>query len=253
MAVSQWTFDLLWTPFQLLGPHMGLATFSLFSGLAILFIYRATAPEAALRRLNDRMVGALLDSWYVRDSLWLMLRAQGRIVGLGLRKILLMWKALLVLSVLVLWLLVGLHPYCEWRPFTAGEHAVLTVGGVNGRLLPSTGISVETPPLRVSSRNEQSWRIGLAAQTTAHVQAEAGERSSDIPLVVGSAFVKIMPHGPQYQLSRSARQPHWTVPYPARTWGYCGREMHWVWWFSLFALLGAAFGALLFPGKRHYA
>ena len=252
-------FEIAWWPFRHLGPEWGLAGFSVLSGAAILMIYRALVDTAAMRRLNDRLLGSLVETWYARDSLVAILRAQGRVLWLALLKTALQWKALVVLSVFVLWLLAGLQRWCEWRPLQPGEATVVTVlaspaaGPV--ALVSRDNIEVQTPPVRIPSRGETSWRIALRQPSNSRLCIANAGSEGFREVVGGRLFQRLQRESPAVDSSGEpmAGNIMTVVDYPLREWRCLGLRMGWIWGFCIYALAGAAGLAALRPTWRKYS
>jgi hypothetical protein len=251
-------FEIAWWPFRHLGPEWGLALFSVVSGVVILMIYRALVDGAAMRPLNDRLLGSLAETWFARDSLGAILRAQGRVLRLALLKTALQWKALIVLSVFVLWLLAGLQRWCEWRPLQPGETTVLTVlaspaaGPV--ALVSHDNIEIQTPPVRIPSRGETSWRIALRQPSNGQLCIRDSNSEAFREVVGGRLFQRLQPESPAVGFSgeRMAGNIMTIVAYPLREWRCLGLRIGWIWGFCIYALAGAAGLAALRPTCRKY-
>ncbi len=237
-------FDVLFAPLRLLPPHGALFLCSFLAGGVILLIYRATVSAARMRRINEELIGSMLEIWFARDSLAAVLRAEGRIIRLAILKLLHQWLAILALVLFVGWFLLGLEPYAEFRPLEESEQALLMapstveapVTGISGE-----GLEVRSHPVRIPSRGQVAWNVSAARSID--ILAQDGRRLGRVSVSGSGALLPA-------DAIRSASG--FRVQYPEREWSLFGFTWHWIWWFSLYAILGAGAVALLVPQRQHY-
>lgn len=232
-------FEVVWFPFRQLPPWPALLLFSLVCGIVLLELYRLFSPERRLRRINDQILGLLMETWYARDSIRLVLAAQARLIGLGLKKLVVVWKALLVLIVVVVWILAGLEPWCEWRPFQVGDKAIVVVR-TGEKLLDDVALKVsgegrlESPAVRIPTRGEVAWRLGFDGDAAVQLVVNNKEPISVPVHYKGELLAKLSPEN-ELRLSTGERLPM-TFQYPERRWRVGPGPIGWIWIFCVVAL-----------------
>jgi hypothetical protein len=187
-------FDLLCSPFARLNPWWAMAFLSLLTGLLMLLVFRFTSNQSGIRRTKDRIKGHLLEFRLFKDSLGVSLQAFGKILVHNLRYLGHALKPLLVMIIPLLLILAQLNARFGYRPLRPGEQALLKVKlsrgmnplGLDMSLVPSAGVAVETPALRIEEENEIDWRL----------RALEPGRQSLVLRWPGQSLVKIMDIGP---------------------------------------------------------
>jgi len=160
-------FDLLCAPFARLNPWWAMAFLSLLTGLLMLLVFRFTSNQQGIRRTKDRIKGHLLEFRLFKDSLGVTLQAFGNILVQNLRYLGHALKPLLVMIIPLLLILAQLNARFGYRPLRPGEQVLIKVKLIRGTnplsldmsIVPSSGIAVETPPLRIEEEREIDWRL----------------------------------------------------------------------------------------------
>ncbi len=179
---------------QPLGPVIGMTIVSLVVGVIMLWIFAMVSNQDAIRGLKDHIRGNLIAVRIYQDNIALLLRLQGKIVGLTLRY---MGHSLLPMIVMmgpVLLILFQLNLWFAKAPLEIGQSALLTVS-LSAEAAPDVlravtfevpeGVVSETPPVRVAARNEVVWRIRADAPGDYRLVFTTGGESHEKELNVG--------------------------------------------------------------------
>jgi hypothetical protein len=246
------------TPFMLLGPALGMVMLSVLVGALVLLIFRYTANQRGLRQSKDQMQGALLGIVVFQHDTAVMFREEGRLIRGALTYLVNGLKPLAVMIVPVMTIIAALGAFCAHGALSPGARTIVTVHGVrsgapsplDASLEPGSGAEVETPPLRMPSRGEVSWRIrattpgahslvirvGDRAYTKSLIVQGSGRPAALSPVRTQTAFWAALfdsaepplPAGPVDQIS---------VAYPSARWRLGPIEMHWLLAFFILTLV----------------
>lgn len=257
-SVLNTLFDLLCAPLARLNPWWAMAFLSLLTGLLMLLVFRFTSNQQGIRRTKDRIKGHLLEFRLFKDSLGVTLQAFGNILVQNLRYLGHALKPLLVMIIPLLLILAQLNARFGYRPLRPGEQVLLKVKLIRGTnplsldmsIVPSSGIAVETPPLRIEEESEIDWRL----------RAVEPGRHSMVLRWPGQSVVKTMDIGPPglsplaprttnreffNQLFNPADRPlpkgvpldSIELMYPGRSLRFLGMNIHWLLAFFVLSLI----------------
>lgn len=180
-------------PIRALNPWVGMTVVSLATSSMLLLVFRYLSNQQEIRRVKDRIKAHLLEMLLYRDDLRASLRAQGRILSCNLRYLSCTLKPLLVMSVPVLLVLIHLEFWFGYQPLKPGEAAILKVklaGGMQPSrtrlaLQHSSGIDVETDPLRIDAEREVDWRLRAKEDGRQKIKLETGGETIEKEVAVG--------------------------------------------------------------------
>jgi len=160
-------FDLLFLPFQSMNPWIGMVFISLLTGFLMLLVFRYTSNQEGIKRTKNKIKAHLLEMRLFPDNMRVSLKAQGNIFLANMKYISHSAKPLLFMIIPVILVLIQVNFWFGYSSLKPGEPVVLKVKlekdynplEVNLNITPSSGISIETPPLRIEEENEINWRI----------------------------------------------------------------------------------------------
>jgi len=188
-------FDLVFLPFRSLDPLWGLGVVSLVAGILMLWIFGKVSDQERIRSVRDRIRGNLIGIRLFGDDLGLLFRLQLRIFRQTLTYLRHALWPMLVLLIPVLLILVQLNLRFGARPLEPGESTVLTLTlrqasplEQDVELSVPTGVTVETPGVRIPSRREVAWRLRVEQPGRHRVTVRAGSDSVEKQLVAGGAW-----------------------------------------------------------------
>jgi hypothetical protein len=168
-----------------------------------------------------------------------------------------MLRPALILTVPIVFLLIQLEAFYGREPLPVGKAAIVTVQmkeTIDERtpvpvLESPSGISVETPPVRVPSQRQVSWRIRPLRDLSGSLRVVFEDTSVEKSIETGP--------GPRYLSDRrvsSAADQLWypaekrlpddaiewiEIRYPPAEVGFLGLELHWIVWFLVISLASA--------------
>lgn len=156
-------------PLAALPAWVGLVLIAALLGVAAAAAFRYVSNQTALRRVADQMRANLLALWLFRHDVRASLQAQGGLLAASLKRLLWSLVPLAVLAPPFVLILAHMAMWYEFRPFRAGETALVEM-----RLTPEgwtksdNGSAVELKPLagdlveaRVRGNADRSitWRV----------------------------------------------------------------------------------------------
>lgn len=256
-------FSLLLLPWRSLNPWLAIVFVSLLTGLFMLFIFRWTSNQEAIRRVKDRIKAHLLEIRLYKDSLPVTLQAYGKILRYNLEYIALSAKPMLVMLIPLLLILSHFNLWFGYEPLSVGDTAILKVlwkKNVNPlhakvELEASDALVIETLPLRLEQEKETDWRIRAKKEGVHELRIKTGEPATiSTSVVVGiRSLARISPRRSQRFLDNllfPGQKPLpssvsiWVIEitYPARRLMFLSIKLHWL---VPYFLLSLAFGFAL--------
>ena len=192
-----------------------------------------------------------------------MLGAQGHILRLNARYVLLTLKPFLVLLIPMALILIPLEGWFGFRALRPGDAAtvVVSASGLSqpdkAAIAVSEGLVVETPALRIPATREIAWRIRSLRPGTHSVWIDVDGRRLEKQVVVKDGLASISParvssaswetvlYPVEPPLPAESGIDRIDVGYPVASLSVFGLQMHWLIYFILatvvfmFALRGA--------------
>ena len=188
-------FDLLCWPFRTLPPIWAMLVISCLSGVAMVWIFGKTSDQARIRQLREQIRGNLIGVRLFQRDVGVILRLQRRIFGDTLRYMRLALVPMVVLLVPVLLIMTQLNLRFAVSPLAPGEAAVVKafvrdadILGAPARLEAGSGVSVETPAVRMPSAGEVAWRIRATAPGEHSLVVHVGSTSVETQLIAGESW-----------------------------------------------------------------
>jgi len=241
-----------WAP-----PILGLAVLSVLAGVAMLWIFARTSNQDAIRKTKRRVYAHLMELRLFADEPALMWRAQTRLLAANARYLGLMLVPALAVAVPMVVLLVRLDAYYGRAPLPVGADTIVTLE-TRGSLEPPApapqlkapdGIAVETPPVRVPSEKQVSWRIRALRpvsgelkfampEGTVEKRIESGSGFRFVPGRRGASAISALWYPDEPRLERTPVD--WIdIEYPGADIRFLGLHWHWLVWFTLFSMIAA--------------
>lgn len=168
-------FDVIIHPLRGLHPAIGLLLVSAIMGIAALLAFRFASNAQAITRIKTRIAAYLLEMRIFSDDLRVLLVDPIKIMGLNTKYVAHAFGPFLLILPPMLLVVFQIESRYGLRPLEPGDQTTLTVACrtdtdvlAEGLVLEtSEGIVVETPPVRIPTLGEVSWRLRAA---------EAGEQ-----------------------------------------------------------------------------
>src|SRR5262245_40861629 len=192
-------FDRIVSGLSALSPLVIVTVLALVVTVPVLLVVRALTDPQKVRTTKNTIKGHLLELWLFRDDTRTVLGAQGRILRLNARYVLLTLKPFLVLAIPMALILIPLEGWFGLRALRVGDSATVVVaaGGLGDPDQASIGVSdglrVETPALRIPATREIAWRIRALRQGTHSVWIDVGGRRLEKQVAVKEGLASISP------------------------------------------------------------
>jgi hypothetical protein len=235
-------------------PVWMVTALALLVAVPMLLVVRALTDQGRVRATKNAIKAHLLELWLFRDDTRIVMGAQGRILRLNGRYVLLTLRPFLVLAIPMALLLIPLEGWFGLRPLRPGDTAMVAVAAgrpgaaANAAIAVSDGLVVETPALRIPSTGEIDWRIRALRPGVHTVWIEVDGRRLEKQVVVGQGLASVSParisaaswetvlYPAEPPLPREAGIDRIEVGYPPRWVAIFGFEMHWLIYFVIASL-----------------
>ncbi len=209
----------LLAPIGLLPGWLSITVVSALLGLACLVAFKYTSNQQALRQVRRDIQAQLLVLRLFPDSLWVTLRAEGRLLRGAVSLLALAVVPMLVMIVPVSLLLAQLNLWYQVRPLRIGEEAVVTVqfhhpqAGTRASALPDVRIeptpAAETVvgPVQVLSKREICWSLRARENGYHRLEFHCDGDIVKKELAIGDGFMRTSIQRPEWCWSDILWQP----------------------------------------------
>ena len=184
-------FDVLLAPFSSLSPLVGLTWISLLTGVGMLMVYRYISNQDRIKETKNRIKAHFLEVRLFKDNMRVMLKAQKNILLYNFRYMGLAVKPMLFMLPPIILILIQLEVRYARRPLHVGESAIVSVKmesdpmkGPEMQLVVPSGITIETPPLRVPEGGEINWRIKANQAGRFSIGIKSADSNSEVSKTV---------------------------------------------------------------------
>lgn len=253
-------FEILFFPFQRMTPWAGMVFISFLTGLLMLWIFRLFSNQQGIRRVKNRIKAHLLELRLFKDNLSLSLKAYKNILRYNLKYMGYSAKPMLVMIIPLILILIQLNLWFSYQALKPGEATLLKVklGQDQNPLqveispFPSSGLLIETPPLRLEEEREISWRIRATEKGTHEIQLRLGNQTiskkvivEEKPLAkisslkVGGYFWNQLLNPGEPPLPKNIPLRAVEIRYPHQSMNFFGLKIHWL---IAYFVLSIAFG-----------
>lgn len=160
-------FDVIFFPFRSMSLWVGMILISFLTALLMLLVFRLTSNQEGIRTVKNKIKARILEIRLFKDNLSVSLKAQGHILRLNLKYIAYSAKPLLVMIIPLILILIQLNLWFGYESLAPGQEAVLkaelemdeSLLDQEIKIEPSSGFSIETPPIRIEEQMEVNWRL----------------------------------------------------------------------------------------------
>lgn len=256
-------FEILFYPFQHLSSWVGMIVISFLTGLFMLFVFGKTSNQRGIKRIKNKIKAHLLELRLYKDSLNQSLKAQGQLFRCNLKYISYSVKPMLVMIIPLILIIIQLNLWFAHRPFSPGEKTLLKVKleknynplQVNLTVKPSSGVIIDSPPVRIKEESEIDWRVLIqekgvhelfininGKQITKKVVASSKSLNKISPLKVEGNFFNLLLHPGEPPLPKQIPLQSVEINYPPQGMNLWGWRIHWIIpYFVLSVLFGFIF------------
>ena len=235
---------------------LSLLVVSVATGIGMLWIFRHTSDQTAIRKTKKKLQAHLLEMRLYADDPLVVWRAQKRLFAENARYILLMLQPALVATVPMILLLIVLDGYYGRQPLRLGEETLVTIqmaDPINPEL-PSPElrapdeIAVLTPAVRAMSQQQVSWRIKPLQEFSGHLSVVNGDTTVTKNVRAGSgsylskrrvrSLISLLAYPGEMPIDTD--EIEWIeLEYPSAGVRMLGLETHWLVWFLILSMASA--------------
>jgi hypothetical protein len=235
-------------------PILTLIAIGIGLGAAMLWVFRLTSNQEAIRDAKRRLQAHLYELRLFTDEPALIWKAQWGLLKANTRYLALVMVPALVMVLPMLLLFSRLDCVYGHAPLTPGTPAILTLqtrfatSALPGLHVPD-GIAVESPAIRIDGGRQISWRIRPLRPVTGELRIAFPSETAAKSIVAGtglhylserrvSSLVDLLWYPAE---SRLAAGPiEWIdLRYPKATVHGFGLDLHWLIWLVLFSMMAA--------------
>lgn len=239
-----------------------LIPISVLLGAAMLWVFRHTSNQRAIRAAKRRVQACLYEMRLFTDEPSLVWKAQIGLLSANARYLGLMLVPAIIMTVPMVLLFAHLEAWYGLSPLPPGRATLVTVQmktpldtAASPGLAAPPEIAIETPPVRVIAERQVIWRIRPLAPVSGvlRIVISGGVVEKTIRAGAGlhhisdrrvSALWDLIWHPAEARLP--AGNIDWIeIRYPAATMRWLGLDLHWLIWLVLFSMLSA----LLLKGR----
>jgi hypothetical protein len=256
---------LLLAPVGALPGWLSATVLSAVTGVLLLALFKYTSNQRAIKHVRDDVSAHLLALKLFKESAWVSLKAQGRILLGACRLFVLAIVPILVMALPVILLLAQLALWYQARPLKIGEEAVVILNlnrasGSSGpafSLRPTDSVEVIAGPVRVQSKREVCWNVKPKKPGSHRLEFEIGGQIYSKELAAGQGFMRVSRLRPGWDWSSILLNP-WEPPfrandpvqsieieYPDRSSWTCGTDSWVIYWFVVSMIAALCFRRVL--------
>lgn len=261
-AVITRLFDLILLPFRG-GAWPAMVWVSLLTSFFMLWVFKHTSNQAAVRRAKDAVKAHLLEMRLYQDNFRVMLKAEAGVLKANLRYMAANTRPLFVMIVPLVLILAQLNLRFACEPLRPGEETIVKLKlkeGVDPSRLrveaeAGPGLELTAPAVRIPDEREIDFRLKVLATgdlTVAFIvdgrRVEKTVKSGGGPVVKvvakrpGASFIDRLLYPGETPLPRSSPVEAVLVDHPARRLRLFGLGVHWlVAYFIISVIFGLAF------------
>lgn len=257
-AAVTWLFELLSRPWMALPPIWGLMFLSLLTGVSMVWIFGRTSDQEAIKRVKRGISGNLIGVKLYGHDLWVTFQLQRRVLRLTLTYMRLSLVPLLILIWPVLAVIIQLNLRFAARPLLPAETTLVKVKvrdaaalehGVT--LTTPSGVTVETPGVRIFDEREISWRVRVNEPGAHTLAVRTGNEEVSKLLIAGQGWravstlrtgrnvIDMLLYPGEAPISAQSSIESIEVRHPDLSINVFGLNIHWL---VLFFVLSIAFG-----------
>jgi len=260
-------FDIIFLPFRSMSPWVAMIIVSFVTVLLMLFIFRFTSNQKGIKKVKNKIKAHLLELRLYKDSLSISLKAQGNILRCNLKYISYSAKPMLVMIIPIILILIQLNFWFGYESLAPGQKAIFKVKlkdnynplEIDLNVESSSGLTIETLPLRMDEENEINWRISAKEKGIHNINVILkGERVTKTVAVAQKSLSKISPikirrnfidellYPVEAPIKSDMPIKSLEITYPTKGMNLFGWHIHWlIVYFALSIIFGFAFKGIL--------
>jgi len=229
-----------------------LIIISVLTGFALLWVFRMTSNQEAVKETKKRLQARLLEMRLYGDDPGTVFKAQGALLRLNARYLALMLRPAVFATVPMVLLLLVMDGFYGKQPLDLNHSAIVTVqlsAPADAELEAPDGIEVETPAVRAMSDSQVSWRIRPTRDVSGELRIVSNGASATKSVRAGQGIgflssrrvgsvVDLFLHPGELPVSADGFE--WIdLEYPSANVSMFGISAHWLVWFLIFSMVPA--------------
>lgn len=256
-------FDALFLPFRGMSPWVGMILISFLTGLLMLFVFKWTSNQKGIQKVKNRIKAHLLELRLFKDSLSQSLQSQGNILRCNLTYISYSVKPMLVMIIPLILILIQLNFWFGYESLKPNEPAILKIKLAEDQnpletqivVQPSSGLVMETPPLRIEESQEINWRFSATQegiqQFTVTINGDTFTKKVSVaqkplskisPLKTNKKFLDQVMYPTEAPIKSQIPVEAIEIQYPNKRMNLFGWKLHWIIvYFALSIIFGFVF------------
>jgi len=256
-------FEALFLPFRGMSPWVGMILISFLTGLLMLFVFKWTSNQQGIQKVKNKIKAHLLELRLFKDSLSQSLRSQGNILRCNLTYISYSVKPMLVMILPLILILIQLNFWFGYGSLQPNESAILKIKLTEDQnpleakiaVQPSSGLVMETPPLRIEESQEINWRFSATQegiqQFTVTINGETVTKKVSVaqkslskisPLKTNKKFLDQVMYPTESPIKNQIPIKAIEIQYPHKSMNLFGWKIHWIIvYFAISIIFGFAF------------
>lgn len=242
-------FDFIFFAFRSLSPWVGMIVISFLTGLLVLVVYRYASNQEGIKRVKNKFKAHLLEIRLFKDSLLNTFKAQGSLFMCSFKYMSYGLKPALVMIIPFILIFMQLIFWFGFQSLSLGETAILKVKlpedmslfNIDISVEPSSGILIDTPPLRIEEEREINWRL-RAKEKGLHdliikvnnqkiikkVSVEEKPLTKISPIKVQRNFWDELMNPMEAPIGRDIPVKSVEISYPPKYMNFFGWNIHWI-------------------------
>ncbi len=192
-------FEVIWLPFKNINPIWGILSISIFVGIFSALLYRFTANQKAIKKVNNKIKAHMLELIIFDYSPVLILTAMFNIfknLFIYLRYSL---KPIILIIIPVIIVLIQLHFIYDYSPLKPGDRAVVTLELQDNildkdiKLHTSDNIKIASSPVHIIEKNEISWKILIKEYGIGTLNFNVDSKIYEKDIIASNKKIKVTP------------------------------------------------------------
>lgn len=240
-------FDLLMRPFMHLSAWPGLIAASMVASIVLVALFHFSSNPNAIRRTRNRLLARTLELLMFQHDLRVSFTACGRILIANAAYLVQFLRPMAVGLIPLLLIFVQMESWFDRRPLRIGEQSVFSLEIDPSKSVLDQSIelqlpemlAIDSPPVRIPSRNELAWRITATGAGNGWIDVISDGIKERKSVSTGDQLVRISQaresDGLPQQLFSPSEPPldagpmqRMLVSYPRREWLIGQTEVPWL-------------------------
>jgi hypothetical protein len=255
-------FNFILKPFENGHAHAGLVLVSIITGAVMLFLFKLTSNQQAMKEVKTRISAYFLEMRLYKEDISVVMASQRNILKANMGYMKLAVIPALVMIVPVILIMVQLNLRYAQTGFRPGDTAMVKVKVEEGvdvvrnrvNLKAQGGVEKASPAVRIPSLNETDWKIKLTENGIHNLTFETASGDMTIPVYATDRLIPIFGTFKKASFMETVFNPgaprvpdgvpieSVEILYPEMSFGWGFISLSWLW---SFLIISMGFGVIL--------